>query len=75
MIFGDLKLSKDGVVTASAKGHPSDVHTEFHKVCQLLLGSRGAWRVTDVTGTCPDETELDSDMRWVLIAKSKDRGV
>lgn len=75
MIFGKLTLSKDGVVTADAKGHPTDVIAAFREVAALLLSSRGPWQITDVTGTVPDEAELDSDMRWVLIAKSKDRGV
>lgn len=75
MIFCKLELSEDGQVTASAKGHGTEVLKAFHEVCTLLLGSRGAWRITDVTGACPDEAELDSDMRWMLIAAAKDRGV
>lgn len=75
MIFCILALSEDGVVTGSAKGHADDVIRNFHAVSQLLLGSRGPWRITDVTGSIPDGDVLDSDMQWTLIAKSKDRGV
>lgn len=75
MIFCILDLSKDGVVTATAKGHATDVVNRFRDVAELLLGSRGAWRITNVVGTCPENDRLDSDMEWVLIAKSKDRGV
>lgn len=70
MIFQSLTL-KDGTITATATGHPSEVVTAFHAVCQILLSSRGPWRITEVNGSCPDEFTLDSEMGWGLIAKSK----
>lgn len=75
MIFGILALSNNGEVTANAKGHPTEVIAAFRSVCEILLSSRGPWRITDVIGTCPSDDILDSDMRWTLIAKSKDREV
>lgn len=75
MYFVTLELSNDGVVTATAKGHPTDVMIQFHEVSRLLLHSRGAWRITKVEGKAPPEVNLDSDMKWKLVATAKDRGV
>lgn len=71
MIFITLNLSEDGIVTGKAKGHPSEVISAFHSVASLLLSSRDPWRITDVTGSCPEDGRLDSDMDWVLTAKLK----
>lgn len=70
-MFKFLNLSEDGVVSAKATGHPTDVLAEFHGVCTLLLGGRGAWRITEVGGTCSDEMFHDSEMEWILLAKVK----
>lgn len=75
MIFGVLTLSEDGVVEATAKGHANEVVAKFHEVATILLSSRGPWRMTEIYGVIPPDTQLDSDMSWKLVAKSKDRGV
>lgn len=71
MIFHMLLLTDDGKVSAQAQGHANDVVTAFHSVCSLLLSERGPWRITEVKGSCPDDTDLDSNMEWTLAAKLK----
>lgn len=70
-MFSSLILTENGTITAKAQGHPTDVIKDFHSVCSLLLGHRGAWRITDVDGICPDEEFFDSEMNWTLVAKLK----
>jgi hypothetical protein len=71
MIFRTVSLTDDGTVIAQAEGHATDVINRFRDVAELLLTTRGPWRITEVKGTCDERTEWDSDMVWILIAKSK----
>lgn len=71
MVFHSLTLTDEGVISAVAEGHPTDVVAAFHDVCEVLLTRRGAWRITDVKGSCGDNERLDSKMEWSLIAKLK----
>jgi hypothetical protein len=71
MIFLSLILTENGVVTAKAEGHASDVVKAFHEVCGLLLTTRGPWRIVEVAGVIDDGSERDSEMTWNLTAKSK----
>lgn len=73
MIFVCLDLSADGVVTARAVGHPDEVIEAFHSVSSLLLGTKGAWRMTEVKGVCADDTPFESDMTWYLTSKLKNK--
>jgi hypothetical protein len=71
MIFRGLELDKDGVVTAQAEGHATDVLIAFREVCQLLLGEQGPWKIMYVNGECLEGNVLDSEMKWKLMAKTK----
>lgn len=71
MVFNSLIMTENGVVTAKAEGHGTDVLRVFHAVCVLLLGARGPWRIVEVNGWCPEDMQLDSDMQWKLTAQTK----
>lgn len=70
MIFKSLTLS-DGVVIATAKGHPTNVVESFRAVSSILLGQHGRWRITEVNGSCSTHAFHDSDMFWTLRAELK----
>ena len=71
MIFSSLTLTKNGIVSAEAEGHASEVVRAFHDVCSLLLSQKGPWRITEVNGVIDDGSVLDSEMKWSLTAKLK----
>lgn len=71
MQFKVLTLHQEGLVQATATGHPTDVIEAFRKVCELLLSGKGAWRITKVEGNCSPDEPLDSSMEWNLLAVTK----
>lgn len=70
-MFITLLLNRSNVVSATATGHASEVVNEFHEICQILLGGRGAWRITKVEGIIKASEPLDSKMTWSLKAQLK----
>jgi hypothetical protein len=70
-VFDTILLNRSNVLTATAKGHGTDVLDEFRMLCQLVFARKGAWRIEKVEGKISDKTELDSDMTWSLRAKLK----
>lgn len=72
MKIHSLVMTSDGWVKAKAEGHATDVVRAFRDVCELLLSSRGPWRMTKIVGVSGDDDNLDSDMSWDLEAKNKD---
>lgn len=71
MIFETLELNANGTVTATAQGHPTEVMDAFHSIAAQLLGSRGPWRITEVSGVVGDGQPRESEMTWTLKAKLK----
>jgi hypothetical protein len=71
MKFESLIMTENGVITAKAVGHPTEVVSSFRDACELLLASRGPWRITRIEGLAADDDHLDSDMSWQLEAKTK----
>jgi hypothetical protein len=67
-----LVMTTDGWVKAKAEGHATEVVRAFRDVCELLLSSRGPWRMTKIVGVSEDSDNLDSEMCWDLEAKNKD---
>lgn len=70
-IFRKLNLTEAGEVYAHVEGHATEVLGDFHDVCRILLTSQGPWRMTEVKGTIAEDAEKDSEMIWVLVAKTK----
>jgi hypothetical protein len=71
MKFESFIMTENGVVTAKAVGHATEVVLAFRDTCELLLTSRGPWRMTRIEGLADDEDQLDSNMSWQLEAKTK----
>lgn len=70
-MFDTFLLNRSGVITATAKGHATDVLREFHCACAAVLSNRGPWRIIKVEGKISDSATLDSEMTWSLKAKLK----
>lgn len=70
-MFDTILLNRSNVLTATAKGHGTDVLDDFRRLCQLVFESKGAWRIEKVEGKISDKEELDSEMSWSLRAKLK----
>ena len=75
MVFVSLIMTENGVITAKAIGHPTDVAGAFREACQMLLFTRGPWRITEMTGKCSDDETLDSEMIWTMEARTKTTAV
>lgn len=69
--FHSLIMTENGVITAKAEGHATEVVRAFRDVCDILLATRGAWRMTRIEGLSSDDDQYDSDMSWQLEAKNK----
>jgi hypothetical protein len=75
MEFLRIELDNDGLLIATATGHPTVVIEEFHALSKLLLERKGPWRIDYIEGrfTVGETERVDSDMLWTLRSSPKKR--
>ena len=53
-----------------AQGHATDVVAKAREIAQTVLSGH-AWRFVLLAGHMPENSKLDSDMEWKIIAEVK----